>query len=106
MAYITALPEDPFIGRKSVLPWLQLQRETYSYWGGVSVEIFASASLGQDIGRMPGFETQEKRSRIKWLLYSDGPDHQSTNPSSKYLEAMYDPTNGTVSKGDIYRWGP
>jgi hypothetical protein len=36
-----------------------------------------------------------------WLLFSYGPDGDM-----EFNELHYDPTNGTVSDGDIYRNGP
>ena len=37
----------------------------------------------------------------KWLVWSGGPDKKDNEGSLRY-----DPTNGTVSNGDIIRFGP
>ncbi len=44
---------------------------------------------------------------IRWLMFSHGPDltHQDGSPENGD-PVQYDPTNGTVSKGDIYYFGP
>jgi general secretion pathway protein G len=53
-----------------------------------------------------------------WIVWSPGPDHQydltmnniakaydgaTTSPSILLLSLTYDPTNGTISKGDVWR---
>jgi prepilin-type N-terminal cleavage/methylation domain-containing protein len=44
---------------------------------------------------------------IRWLMFSHGPDlvHQDGSPKNGD-PVLYDPTNGTVSRGDIYCFGP
>jgi hypothetical protein len=39
-----------------------------------------------------------------WTLSSPGPDLVETMGTD--ATAIYDPTNGTISAGDIYRMGP
>ena len=53
-------------------------------------------------------EVQEKaevagvqNASIKWILWSIGPDHREDDG-----ELFYDPTNGTISNGDLMRFGP
>ncbi len=79
VAYITSIPTDPFIAN---LTW----PETYVYycdmiqrgpsWGGYSVGLWY------------------------WGLWSFGP-----NSHTDWGE-FYDPSNGTVSNGDVHRFGP
>ncbi|MCX7919918.1 MAG: type II secretion system protein GspG [bacterium] len=46
-------------------------------------------------------------SRMKtWMLMSYGPDQNFEAAVPPYQVQLYDPTNGTVSNGDIMRWGP
>lgn len=40
-----------------------------------------------------------------WVLWSWGPDRGPDNFSLN-LQTIYDPTNGTISAGNIYRFGP
>lgn len=44
---------------------------------------------------------------IRWMMFSHGPDltHQDGSPEHGD-PVLYDPTNGTVSRGDIYFFGP
>jgi type II secretion system protein G len=44
---------------------------------------------------------------IRWMMFSHGPDltHQDGSPENGN-PVSYDPTNGTVSRGDIYFFGP
>jgi prepilin-type N-terminal cleavage/methylation domain-containing protein len=46
-------------------------------------------------------------SAIRWMMFSHGPDlvHQDGTPEHGN-PVLYDPTNGTVSRGDIYYFGP
>jgi len=41
------------------------------------------------------------RNGTQWTMFDSGPDRQILN-----TPYMYDPTNGTVSQGDIYFFGP
>lgn len=42
----------------------------------------------------------------KWVLFSKGPDLKSCSEQSIWPYNQYDPTNGTLSKGDIWKLGP
>ena len=44
--------------------------------------------------------TGTRSSGLKWDVWSSGPDQKD------YQYFYYDPTNGTVSPGDIIRFGP
>lgn len=46
-------------------------------------------------------------SGVRWMLFSHEPDllHQDGSPENADA-CQYDPTNGTVSRGDIYWFGP
>ena len=65
----------------------------------------------------PLADVKEFRTPPYWVLISKGPDHydadsvaswgnKDPNNSKSYTDWTYDPTNGTVSFGDIVRWGP
>ena len=41
-----------------------------------------------------------------WCLYSMGPNMIWEGADFYPITLQYDPTNGTISKGDITRWGP
>ena len=53
----------------------------------------------------------DRRTSVQWSIKGYGPDRQEgwlqREQGSAPSESMaYDPTNGTVSNGDILRWGP
>ena len=41
-----------------------------------------------------------------WMMLSHGPDVDHDNPDDGATARAYDPTNGTVSSGDVYYFGP
>lgn len=95
IAYMTAVPrKDPFQDRK--MP------ETYDTYDYVDAESFALHGEPEPSYRVRGAE---------WRLCSPGPDCINTygGPSSFTPPDNpgydYDPTNGTISKGDIVRVG-
>ena len=52
-----------------------------------------------------GWETFSSRPEtVMWALRSIGPDHNATYLG--YTVEVYDPTNGTISSGDIFYTGP
>ena len=46
---------------------------------------------------------QQNSIRYRWCVYSIGPDRQTSYYNLYPITGAYDPTNGTVSKGDIGR---
>jgi prepilin-type N-terminal cleavage/methylation domain-containing protein len=53
----------------------------------------------------PGSATYVNGSAV-WMMFSHGPDRVESDPDDGVLPIAYDPTNGTVSNGDIYSFGP
>jgi type II secretion system protein G len=95
IAYMTTVPpKDPF--RDKDMP---LMYDTYDY---VDAESFAKAGDPE-----PSFRTRG----ADWRLCSPGPDCINTYGGPSYMNPLdnpgydYDPTNGTISKGDICRVG-
>lgn len=89
VAYLTTIPFDPF-----------LRERTGSAKPGPLTYEMASTGCSN-------------RSPLGWAIYSGGPDMiDDTGPGipfypNEWLETIrYDPTNGTVSKGDVHRFGP
>ncbi|MBX3730019.1 MAG: prepilin-type N-terminal cleavage/methylation domain-containing protein [Candidatus Sumerlaeia bacterium] len=105
IAYITSLLRDPFQddtlqdtglpgGHTHFLDHPERKNHTYDYgtahWHG----IFAGLSPGyvKNFGASP------------WKVGSAGPDRRFHEGGSHYgMAEFYDPSNGTVSDGDIYR---
>ena len=72
-----------------------------------------STSDYTDAGAFPGigFQTAANgyNTSVKWRLRDVGPDlwaNNQTQSKMHYFMCLYDSTNGTVSSGDIIRWGP
>jgi len=107
VAYLTRLPEEPFFDKYYAYDQSLPDFRDYRYWAQATkktylVDLASSHPLAKDIGK-------------EWLLYSFGPnltndwgswalfgDEQLRSQGGDY----YDPTNGTVSFGDIIRMGP
>jgi type II secretion system protein G len=97
VAYMSTLPVDLF--DPGTDPINLVAPHTYHY---VSINDPLYPSF-------PLFEgANEERVRFSWMLQSYGPDRGSDNGvSNTYWQfPRYDPTNGTVSIGNILRWGP
>jgi type II secretion system protein G len=100
ISYITSVPQDPFISGKGALNqyW-----DTYLYWDDVSAVKFRNFPA---TGPTAGDTTMG----LYWDMYSIGPNYRDdltywySNPDS--FDYVYDPTNGTVSTGNIFRLGP
>lgn len=94
--YLTSIPEDPFRTF-----WLYPDKHaTYTYAG----------QWWQSVAGGGGLEFTSI-----WVLVGMGPDTFDNNgewatvlniAEEIRLMFLYDPTNGTVSSGDIVRWGP
>lgn len=82
IAYITSLPPDPFMPSDYPDKWRLNGYRSYHY--------------GHNTAFPPG-------SQFQWFLASLGPDMSWAVGG---VNGVYDPTNGTVSYGVIYIWGP
>jgi len=78
IGYMSAVPKDPFIPPQDTFPQSYVYFCTGSY-----------LTYGPYAGRMI------------WQLSSVGP-----NKIADFNFLRYDPTNGTMSPGDIFLWGP
>ncbi len=95
VAYLTSLPHDPFIDYEQYLSWAppEVSRRfvyyNYPYF-------FQSAIDGP-------FLRNRSADAGLWLFYSPGPDRLWYNEPANLVYLNYDPTNGTVSLGNIFR---
>jgi type II secretory pathway pseudopilin PulG len=107
IAYITSLPSDPFHeGARELARTDPFASDALDYWDRLQSDAFlTNVNLANSTGRGKG-----------WLMYSVGPDRvlgNSINNQGQYPPSrpgtfntfvfFYDPTNGTVSPGNIYR---
>ena len=103
MAYISALPGDPF----KPLPIYNIGYSLYGVFRGPDGETASYDRYPHD----------------SWIGWSVGPDHEGQtggyrslgriisneargDRAARYDGMRYDPTNGTLSRGDVYIFGP
>jgi len=104
IAYITSIPKDPFAERR---PEAEVDytwhHDAYLYgqW-----DVIAILPWGVYNNRT---YNEAFRRGLQWFLASRGPNRihdAAQNPMWVLGESEYDPTNGTISRGDIERFGP
>jgi prepilin-type N-terminal cleavage/methylation domain-containing protein len=108
IAYITSLPSDPFhVGAKAQAQTDPEASDAIDFWDPIQTDAWLSnLNLTDSTGRGKG-----------WTLYSVGPDRVVGNSISNQgnypptppiahnsFAIIYDPTNGTNSLGNIYRF--
>ncbi|MEI7633540.1 MAG: prepilin-type N-terminal cleavage/methylation domain-containing protein [bacterium] len=120
VAYMSSVPDDPFaVGSALVAsvspPWKPRDFSVYQYTEDYYIPSSQRIALSPPDG--PPFEgyvsTGSPRMDVAWRLMSYGPDRVPN-----FLDAMlqglsnwardgmqYDPTNGTMSHGDVIRYG-
>jgi type II secretion system protein G len=93
ISYITALPTDPFARLSDPLNMIPAPTYHYAALNDVLYPGAAFFSGANPLGR-----------QCQWVLQSNGPDQTPSEPNWQFPE--YDPTNGTVSLGNVLRLGP
>ena len=90
IAYITSIPRDQFYGYAFFSP------EEYGFYTYVH----------EPAGRQAGFD--ENNIRFRWYVYSFGPSRTNEIYKADWypVTALYDPTNGVISYGQIGLYGP
>lgn len=100
VAYLETLPLDPFTGRRTHIPFLTMRRATWP--------------LAYHRAEVLDAETGVRT--FGWMLWSPGPDGRydildpeaffdpsESDPRPELIEKTYDPTNGSFSRGDVFR---
>jgi prepilin-type N-terminal cleavage/methylation domain-containing protein len=98
IAYMDALPPDFFPGVRTGVD--KDYRDTFFYMNDYATIYLGKSQPGGHVREHFHELTGENRA-VKWTLWSYGPDLKD-NPGI----VMYDTTNGTLSKGDLMRFGP
>ena len=110
VAYITSVPKDPFVDKGKTIEYCASEQyNPYKAGGSKSAEFLYPLTYDFAARRGPnGWESRQVWAKISrqpdsvyWGMRSVGPDGWPA-----WLgDAMpsYDPTNGTVSRGNIYR---
>jgi prepilin-type N-terminal cleavage/methylation domain-containing protein len=106
IAYVASIPADPF------------KRRAGTSYGEGSSEDPTGTSYLYNTGHSlvgPGNPDPASLDRFGWSLTSGGPDGELKFPywpfartfiiSNQYVNFIYDPTNGTVSQGEIFLRG-
>jgi type II secretion system protein G len=102
IAYITALPRDPFPPKDEGLG-NETKDHSFHYLDRKSADVRGEPTVIEDYHEKL-YGTQN--SSVAWWMFTLGPDLQhdenldGTEP--EYEAAAYDPTNGTISNGDIF----
>jgi len=104
IAYMTSLPETPFLPadyRTSSGPIPIL------FNVGSEYDTVRSATRGSWYNNPNAIIAGSHRDTTLWHLRDPGPDNEFTNSIQGVTNLLpYDPTNGTISIGDIWRFGP
>ncbi len=100
-AYMADYPVDPFQSAKegSGVP------DTFKYIKMSYYNLDIMNQTGQARGNT-SFGVKEYRQGHKWCVRSFGPNRLADYDSSLDVFPTYDMSNGLMSVGDIYRWGP
>lgn len=98
IAYLTSVPRDIFFTGAGYIDsqYTKSGPKPYWYWGIPRKDV----NFGLDGGMLR---------QCGWRLGSAGPDTRHGAGGTDIYEINwidYDPTNGTISRGEIMRWGP
>ena len=115
IAYLTSIPTDPFPGTNDSIEDLQFSNPGYWY---ATKAFYAQIIPGVKEVEYPWkvsytaeASTDPTQNNPKWDLLSHGPDRilkhiGLDDECDQPMKYQYDPTNGTVSVGNIVRVGP
>lgn len=114
IAYLTSIPNDPFGG---TLNMNDLQFSNVEYWYATQKAYADTTSHGAYpwmVSHDAGGADDPSQYTTQWNLQSRGPDRtfkradgdQDARETDQPMKWQYDPTNGTVSEGNIVRVGP
>lgn len=93
IAYMSSFPKDAF---RVPAPEENAPGETAEYWY-VNWDYATEKNLGN-----PFFD-RLREVQGTWRMLSPGPDLNAPNTGNDGIQVSYDPSNGTVSEGDIVR---
>ena len=98
IAYLTSQPHDPFVSQTLK------EEERFYFYANLRQ---ASQWLQTNMGMVPPLIQSRIRDWGEWMMHAAGPDGDRTDVGSLagpvMLVGVYDPTNGTISNGDILR---
>jgi prepilin-type N-terminal cleavage/methylation domain-containing protein len=108
VSYITSLPIDGFNASNDITI-----NKIYPYWdppyvwslGGLNTTDGSGTPNTRFVLVTELYDRVYSRAKT-WMIMSFGPDQNFEAAVAPYQAQIYDPTNGTISNGDIMRWGP
>jgi prepilin-type N-terminal cleavage/methylation domain-containing protein len=98
VAYMTSMPQDVFYLKTSTV-----ENRYFAY------QNFKGDSYATQWRREPRYQDGawvNEGVRQSWNMYSLGPNMIQDGADYYPVSLQYDPTNGTVSAGDVSTWGP
>jgi prepilin-type N-terminal cleavage/methylation domain-containing protein len=98
VAYLASLPEDVFPGRRTGL--IGGSKRPYFYMHDYAVVYLGRTQAAGHVSDHYRSLTGSLRP-VQWTVWSFGPDLRDNHGV-----VLYDPTNGTISRGDLMRFGP
>ena len=101
IAYITSIPRDPFKTQDTKRPGGPLQEKNVYYYQYFERQ---TSIIHTTPWKSPW--DPEVENSLYWV-YTWGPNQKNDQlkDATYYCQIPYDPTNGTISGGDIYRYG-
>lgn len=98
LAYMASLPPDIFRGKRTGLD--RSYADTYFYMNNYECE-YLGKFQEQGHVELHYFTLTCRRRPVRWTLWSYGPDLKDNHGTT-----LYDASNGTISSGDMMRFGP
>ena len=107
VAYMNSIPNDPFIEKLTWWAGSFLYTNWYDRWKYGLTKNPNEQPVTLD-GISNGYTAIDGKRTFRWCLGSLGPDCIANDHMSPPIPSFmqYDPSNGTISKGDIFRVGP
>ena len=107
VAYLNSIPKDPFVEKDTWWAGSFLYGNMYDRWQYDLTKNGNAQPYTLD-GVSEGYTPIDGKRTFRWSLESLGPDNIANGHAKPELPGylQYDPSNGTISKGDIFRVGP
>ncbi|MBX3728662.1 MAG: prepilin-type N-terminal cleavage/methylation domain-containing protein [Candidatus Sumerlaeia bacterium] len=105
VAYITGLPDDVFNSQLASLPE-PCDKPSYIYLLKQYHAPIGIWNLGATFENQPTWVLWPRGLSPEWTMLSQGPAGTVEGATTFITAIPYDPTNGTVSHGQIVTWGP
>lgn len=105
IAYMTSVPRDPFSLTRKLIGTMPASKNGFAKDGVFTYRCWLTWNpviLNKFFGDASGFVVDN----LRWCMESPGPNliyEDAPNKTMTYTDFIYDPTNGTISVGDIVR---